>query len=71
MDLLDAQPEFARLLDYLDGLVSDQRVQMGQEILAKHRATFDAVENAYGVDRHVVAAIWGVDDASALGGDRR
>ena len=30
-------------------------------ILAKHRADFDAVEKAYGVDRHVVAAIWGIE----------
>ena len=31
------------------------------QILAKHRATFDAVEKAYGVDRHFIAAIWGVE----------
>jgi peptidoglycan lytic transglycosylase B len=62
MDFLDAQPEFVRpLWDYLDGLVSDQRVQMGQEVLAKHRAVFDQVERAYGVDRHIITAIWGVE----------
>ena len=62
MDLLDAQPEFVRpLWAYLDGLVSDERVRMGQEVLAKHRATFDQVERAYGVDRHIITAIWGVE----------
>src|SRR5262249_7770804 len=62
MDLLDAQPEFTKALwDYLDQLVSEERIKNGREILARHRAAFDAVEKAYGVDRHVVAAIWGVE----------
>jgi membrane-bound lytic murein transglycosylase B len=62
MDLLDGQPEFTKSIwDYLDILVNDERIQNGRAILAKHRATFDAVEKAYGVDRHIVAAIWGVE----------
>ena len=62
MDLMDAQPEFTRAVwDYLDSLVSDARIQKGREMLATHRATFDAVERAYGVDRHFIAAIWGVE----------
>ena len=32
-----------------------------REILTEHKATFDAVENTYGVDRHVITAIWGVE----------
>jgi membrane-bound lytic murein transglycosylase B len=62
MDLLDAQPEFTKSLwDYLDALVSDTRIERGREILAQYRATFDAVEKAYGVDRHIIAAIWGIE----------
>jgi len=62
MDLLDAQPEFTKALwDYLDVLVNDARIQRGREMLAKYRATFDAMEKAYGVDRHIVAAIWGIE----------
>jgi membrane-bound lytic murein transglycosylase B len=62
MDLLDAQPEFTKAVwDYLDLLVSDERIQNGRAILAKHRATFDAVEKSFGVDRHIVTAIWGVE----------
>jgi lytic murein transglycosylase len=62
MDLLDAQPEFTKALwDYLDVLVNDARIQRGRETLTKYRATFDAVERAYGVDRHIVAAIWGIE----------
>ncbi|HXW24505.1 MAG TPA: lytic murein transglycosylase [Xanthobacteraceae bacterium] len=62
MDLLDAQPEFTKSFwDYLDLLVTDARIAKGREILAAHGATFDAVEKAYGVDRHIVTAIWGVE----------
>src|SRR5262249_40450116 len=62
MDLLDGQPEFTKSFwDYLDLLVSDARIESGRAILAQHRAVFDAVEKAYGVDRHIIAAIWGVE----------
>jgi membrane-bound lytic murein transglycosylase B len=62
MDLLDAQPEFTKAIwDYLDLLVSEDRIQNGRAILASHRPVFDAVEKAYGVDRHVITAIWGVE----------
>jgi len=62
MDLLDAQPEFTKAFwDYLDLLVTDARIQGGRDILAKYRPVFDAVERTYGVDRHVVTAIWGIE----------
>lgn len=72
MDLLDAQPEFVRpIWDYLDTLTAEERVRMGQELLAKHRAVFDQVEQAYGVDRHILAAIWGVESRyGTMIGDR-
>jgi membrane-bound lytic murein transglycosylase B len=62
MDLMDAQPEFTKAIwDYLDLLVSDERIQNGRAILAKHKATFDAVEKSFGVDRYIVTAIWGIE----------
>ena len=62
MDLLDAQPEFTKSFwDYLDLLVTDERVEKGRALLEKYRNVFDAVERAYGVDRHILAAIWGVE----------
>ncbi|HWK96748.1 MAG TPA: lytic murein transglycosylase [Pseudolabrys sp.] len=72
MDLLDSQPEFTKAIwDYLDILVNDRRIARGREMLAKYSAEFDAAERAYGVDRHVVAAIWGVEtDYGAIRGDR-
>lgn len=72
LELMDNQPEFTRpVWDYLDLLVNDARIEKGRALLERHRTTFDAVERAYGVDRHVLAAIWGVEtDYGALTGER-
>jgi lytic murein transglycosylase len=72
MDLLDQQPEFTKAFwDYLDVLVSDARIKRGRELLAQYKPVFDAVEKTYGVDRHIVAAIWGVEtNYGTMGGDR-
>jgi len=72
MDKLDAQPEFTKApWDYLDLLVSDDRIARGRDLLAQYAPTFAAVERAYGVDRTIVAAIWGVEsNYGTLGGDR-
>ena len=62
MDLLDNQPEFTKSFwDYLDLLVSDERVEQGKAILQKYAKNFDAVERAYGVDRYTLTAFWGVE----------
>jgi lytic murein transglycosylase len=72
MDLMDTQPEFTKAFwDYLDILVTDARIQKGRQILAQHRATFDAVEKAYGVDRHYVTAIWGIESNFGTSGGER
>ncbi|MBB5054433.1 lytic murein transglycosylase [Afipia massiliensis] len=72
MDLMDSQPEFTKAVwDYLDILVTDARLARGREVLAQHAATFAAVEKAYGVDRYIIAAIWGIEsNYSTQGGDR-
>ncbi|MGQ0685628.1 lytic murein transglycosylase [Bradyrhizobium sp.] len=72
MDLMDSQPEFTKAIwEYLDILVNDNRMAKGREILAKHKAEFDAVEKAYGVDRYIVASIWGIEsNYSTMIGDR-
>ena len=72
MDLMDSQPEFTKSIwDYLDILVNDNRLAKGREILAKYKPQFDAAERAYGVDRYVVAAIWGIEsNYSTQMGDR-
>src|SRR6516165_5630076 len=72
MDLLDSQPEFNKSpWDYLDILVSDERIARGRELLVQYASVFAAVERAYGVDRHILAAIWGVEsNYGTKGGDR-
>jgi membrane-bound lytic murein transglycosylase B len=72
MDLLDNQPEFTKSFwDYLDILVTDARIRKGRELLEKYRATFDAVERTFGVDRAIIAAIWGVEtNYGTIAGDR-
>jgi membrane-bound lytic murein transglycosylase B len=72
MDLLDNQPEFSKSVwDYLDTLVTDERIAKGRELLQKYRASFEAAERAFGVDRHIITAIWGVEsDYGTQGGDR-
>jgi membrane-bound lytic murein transglycosylase B len=72
MDKLDAQPEFVKApWDYLDLLVNDDRIARGRDLLAQYAPIFAAVERAYGVDRAIVAAIWGVEsNYGTMGGDR-
>ncbi|MBV9568589.1 MAG: lytic murein transglycosylase [Hyphomicrobiales bacterium] len=62
LDLQQQQPEFKTpIWDYLAALVDDQRVADGRAMLVQWRATLDAVEARFGVDRHVVVAVWGVE----------
>lgn len=58
------QAEFTRTIwDYLDRAVSEDRITFGQAALRRHTALFDRIEAAYGVDRAVVAAIWGLESS--------
>lgn len=58
------QNEFTKTIwDYLDTAVSDDRVAHGERALARHGAVLAQIEAEYGVDRHIVAAIWGLESA--------
>ena len=72
MEFMDSQPEFTKALwDYLDLLVTDARIARGREILAQYADIFDTVEKAYGVDRYIITAIWGIEsNFSTAGGER-
>ena len=62
LDLQQQQPEFKTpIWDYLAALVDDQRIADGRSMLSRWRTTLDAVEARFGVDRHVVVAVWGVE----------
>jgi membrane-bound lytic murein transglycosylase B len=58
------QSEFTKQIwDYLDSAASPVRVKNGQAALRKYRRTLEQIEARYGVDKEVVAAIWGVESA--------
>ena len=56
------QPEFKTpIWDYMAGLVDDERVADGKAAMAKNAGALAKAEQRFGVDRHVLAAIWGVE----------
>ncbi|AWD22191.1 lytic murein transglycosylase [Fuscovulum blasticum] len=58
------QSEFTKTIwDYLDVAVSEDRVTLGQKALAANAALLDRIEAQYGVEKEVVAAIWGLESA--------
>jgi membrane-bound lytic murein transglycosylase B len=58
------QAEFTRTLwDYLDTAVSDTRIANGRAALRDHGAVLERIEARYGVEKEVVAAIWGLESA--------
>lgn len=62
IDLLNHQPEFRTpVWDYLAGLVDEERVVAGQLLAVRHAGLLDRIEDRFGVDRHVVLAVWGVE----------
>jgi len=62
LELADRRPEFTlEIWDYLAFLVDAERIADGRAALAEHRELLAEIEAAYGVDRHVVLAIWGIE----------
>ena len=56
------QPEFtAPVWDYFDNRVHDQSVQVGREMARKWKPWLDRIEAKYGVDRHILLAIWSME----------
>jgi membrane-bound lytic murein transglycosylase B len=56
------QTEFKRSLeDYLNIAASDERVSLGRQKFAQYGGTLQAIEARYGVEGHVVAAVWGLE----------
>lgn len=62
IELMNSQPEFKTpIWDYLGFLVDDEKVAEGREMLRRHAATLAAAEQRFGVDRHTIVAVWGVE----------
>jgi lytic murein transglycosylase len=60
--LSQAQPEFEiPIWDYLAYLVDEARVADGRAMLRRYDGVLRAAEARFGVDRHVIAAVWGVE----------
>lgn len=58
------QSEFElQIWEYLDKTVSAKRVSNGKAALRKNKRVLAAIEKHYGVDKEVVAAIWGMESA--------
>lgn len=62
LDAMDNQPEFkVPIWDYMAVLVDEQRIADGRGKLAEWARVLDGVERKFGVDRHVVVAVWGIE----------
>jgi lytic murein transglycosylase len=62
LDAQDFQPEFRTpIWDYLASLVDDRRIADGQSRLQEWTSVLAAAEEKYGVDRHTIVAVWGVE----------
>lgn len=56
------QTEFTRTLeDYLAIAAKPERVTMGQDKLRQYGAVLSRIESRYGVEAHVVTAVWGLE----------
>ena len=62
IELAAFQPEHTKAAGaYVTGLVGQARIDAGRQLAATHAELLGAIEAAYGVDRHILVAIWGVE----------
>ncbi|MDO6965296.1 lytic murein transglycosylase [Rhizobium alvei] len=56
------QPEFKhQIWDYLDSRVNPYTSGVGRDMLRQHERTLKAIERHFGVDRHILLAIWSME----------
>lgn len=56
------QPEYKKPMgEYVERAISPKRLTMGQQMLIEYGPLLQQVEAKYGVDKHIVLAIWGVE----------
>jgi lytic murein transglycosylase len=62
IEAMNNQPEFKTpIWDYLGTLVDEEKVAEGRSMLRQYASVFAAAEQRFGVDRHTIAAVWGVE----------
>jgi membrane-bound lytic murein transglycosylase B len=67
-----SQPEFDRTIgDYVTSIVNTDRIATGRARLEQYAPILSDLERRYGVDRHVLLAIWGLESNFGVAkGDR-
>jgi membrane-bound lytic murein transglycosylase B len=56
------QPEYVKPIgEYVDAATSAKKIDTGKQKLVEYKQLLDGLEARYGVDRHIVVAIWGVE----------
>lgn len=71
LDAMGSQPEFVTpIWDYVAALVDAERIAEGRAKLAEWASVLAQAEQQFGVDRHTIVAVWGVesDFGKILGG---
>ncbi|WP_417840449.1 lytic murein transglycosylase [Terasakiella sp.] len=62
LELDRRQPEFSLTFwKYLNGRISEKRIQRGRDLLKKHAALFQKVHDKYGVQPRFLVAFWGLE----------
>jgi len=58
------QPEFvAPVWDYFDNRINEQTIRTGREMARQWKPWLDRIEASYGVDRHILLAIWSMESS--------
>ena len=58
------QSEFTKTIwDYLETAASDTRIRNGRDALRRQGPLLQAIEDRFGVEKEVVAAVWGLESA--------
>ncbi len=56
------QAEFKQpIWEYIEHRVHDKRVEQGKQLLKEHQKKLSLIEKKYGVDRHILVAIWALE----------
>lgn len=62
LELDRQQPEFTLTFwKYLDGRVTDQRIERGRQLLQEHADLLHSIEKKYGVQPRFLVAFWGLE----------
>jgi lytic murein transglycosylase len=62
VSFMGQQPEFTTpIWDYMAGLVDEERVAEGREMMRRYASALEAAEARFGVDAATIVAVWGVE----------